>query len=479
MTQGRGIKFEHINVEEAVKKAQYLLETEINISPALKASIELLLLLISILVNRIRLNSKNSSKPPSMDPDRKKKLNPKRDRKAGGQTGHDGKTLHKVENPDEIKEIPVDRNKLPVGQYHQAGYEARQVIDIDITTVVTEWRAEILVDDQGKRFIAAFPQGVTRPVQYGIGVKVNAVYMSQYQLVPYNRIEDHFWDQMGLPISVGSIHNFNQDAFERLEPFEGWIKHQLTVSDLIHCDETGINIGGKRNWLHATCNGQFSYYYPHSKRGCEALNEIGILSFYHGIMCHDHWKSYYQYGSAHSLCNAHHLRELQRAFEQDGQKWAPKMSDLLIEIHQATESAGGRLNQMESEIYRKRYRQLLQEADIECPAPDETKKKGRRGKIARSKSRNLLERLRDFEDDTLRFMDETIVPFSNNQAENDLRMTKVQQKISGCFRSMQGAKIFCRIRSYLTTCRKQGVTSSEALRLLFEGTFPSFMLGAE
>jgi len=128
-----------------------------------------------------------------------------------------------------------------------------------------------------------------------------------------------------------------------------------------------------------------------------------------------------------------------------------------------------------SEHYRQRYRDLLHEAEKECPAPDETNRKGRRGKIPRSKSRNLLERLRDFESDVLRFMDDENVPFSNNQAENDLRMTKVQQKISGCFRSMEGAKIFCRIRSYLSTCRKHGVTATEALRLLFEGKAPPFM----
>lgn len=471
--------FDHINVEEAVKKVQSLLADEVNISPALKASIGVLLLLISILANRLGLNSKNSSKPPSTDPNRIKQSRTKADRKPGGQPGHDGNTLRKVDNPDQIKEIPVDRSTLPIGQYQQAGYESRQVIDIDIATVVTEWRAEILEDNQGNRHIAPFPEGVTRPVQYGIGVKVNAVYMSQYQLIPYNRIEDHFSDQMQIPISAGSIHNFNQDAFERLEFFDSWVKDQLEASALLHCDETGINIGGKRNWLHSTSNDRFSYYYPHTKRGCDALNEIGILPQYKGIICHDHWKPYYQYGGLHSLCNAHHLRELERAREQDGQQWASKMSDLLIEINKATQAAGGRLENTASERYRKQYHELLLEAEIECPAPDETKRKGSRGKMARSKSRNLLERLRDFENDTLRFMVDNIVPFSNNQAENDLRMTKVQQKISGCFRSMQGAKIFCRIRSYLSTCRKQGVTSSEALRLLFEGKFPSFMTCTE
>jgi transposase len=185
-------------------------------------------------------------------------------------------------------------------------------------------------------------------VQYGIGVKVNAVYMSQYQLIPYNRIEDHFQDQMQIPVSAGTIHNFNQDAYDRLEGFETWVKNQLKAADLIHSDETGINIGGKSRWLHNTSNDRFSYFYPHEKRGCDALNEMGILPMYSGIICHDHWKPYYQYGGSHVLCNAHHLRELERAWEQDGQHWAQKVSELLIEMNIATQAAGGRLGTCES-----------------------------------------------------------------------------------------------------------------------------------
>jgi transposase len=148
---------------------------------------------------------------------------------------------------------------------------------------------------------------------------------------------------------------------------------------------------------------------------------------------------------------------------------------LLKDIRKATEAAGGYLSDFNAGIYKKRYRSLLDEADKECPPPDEKQRNGRRGRLPRSKSRNLLERLRDFEHDVLRFMVEEEVPFSNNLAENDLRMTKVQQKISGCFRSPEGARIFCRIRSYISTCRKQGVSASVGLRLLFEGKSPSFM----
>jgi transposase len=465
---------DNINVDAAIKRVNDLIAAEKDLSPALKASLEVLLLLVTILANRLGLNSKNSSKPPSSDPNRKKDFKEQGERKPGGQLGHIGTTLKPVSDPDLVKEIKVDRSTLPQGHYRTVGYESRQVVDLDINTVVTEWRAEILEDQKGKRYVALFPKDVTRPVQYGIGVKVNAVYMSQYQLIPYNRIEDHFQDQMGMPISAGTINNFNKDAFERLEFFESWVKKQLALSPLIHGDETGINIDGIKRWLHNVSNDRFSFFYPHANRGGEAIDEMGILPGYSGIICHDHWKPYFKYGGLHALCNAHHLRELERALEQDKQQWAGQMIVLLKEINKATNDAGGRLELSESEHYRKRYRKLLGEAELECPPPEEPVIK-KKGKTKRSTARNLLERLRDFENETLRFMVDANVPFSNNQAENDLRMTKVQQKISGCFRSMDGAKIFCRIRSYLSTCRKQGVAASEALRLLFQGSWPAFM----
>jgi len=205
------------------------------------------------------------------------------------------------------------------------------------------------------------------------------------------------------------------------------------------------------------------------------MNEIGILPAFNGIMCHDHWKPYYRYKCTHSLCNAHHLRELERAWEQDNQAWAKEMKTFLLDSEKAVKNADGDLPLHEAEQRHQQYRQVLDKAEIECPPPDESQRKGKRGRLKRSKSRNLLERLRNFEQDVLRFVDVKIVPFTNNQGESDLRMTKVQQKISGCFRSMEGAKIFCRVRSYLSTCRKQGLTATRALTLLFQGKNPEFM----
>ncbi len=464
---------DNINVEESIQRVTTLIAAEQDLSPALKSSLEVLLVLVTLLLNRLGLNSKNSSKPPSTDPFRRKESRAASGRKPGGQPGHVGTTLKPVSDPDIVKEIRVDRSVLPPGRYRCCGHEARQVIDLDITTLVTEWRAEVVEDEQGRRHVAPFPEGITRPVQYGIGVKVNAVYMSQFQMVPYNRIEDHFLEQMGIPVSSGSIVNFNRDAYDRLGFFELWVQKALRQEGLLHVDETGINIGGKRCWLHNVSSPGLSHFAPHEKRGSEAIEAIGILPGFTGILCHDHWKPYFHYGRFHALCNAHHLRELERAWEQDGQQWAQQLSVLLKEANQAVHEADGCLDAASAEQYRGRYRELVQRAEQECPAPPP--KNGKRGRTAKSKSRNLLERLQNFESDVLRFLDDPLVPFTNNQAENDLRMIKVQQKVSGCFRSLEGAKTFCRIRSYITTCRKQGVTATEALRLLFQGKWPAFM----
>ena len=469
------MKIESIDIQATIEKAQSLVREDTQLSAATKSMFEILILVITLLANRLNLNSANSSKPPSSDPNRIKPTRKRTGKKPGGQNGHVGTTLQKVDNPDRVKEIKVDRRTLPAGHYRQDGFEARQVFDIDISRIVTEYRAQVLKDDKGDRFVAPFPKGVTKAVQYGNGIKVHSVYMSQFQLIPYNRIQDYFADQLHIPVSEGSIFNFNKEAFGLLGDFENRAKLQLTATDLAHADETGVNIGGTRHWLHCVSNESWTLYHPHKKRGMDAFIDMGILPGFKGTLCHDHWKPYYKLDCSHALCNAHHLRELTRAWEQDGQKWAKKLGDLLETINCKVIKACGVLNARESLKYRLKYRAILKQGEIECPEPIKPKEKGKRGRIKRSKSRNLLERLRDFEEDVLRFMDIERVPFTNNRGENDIRMTKVQQKISGCFRSMNGAKIFCRVRSYLSTCRKHGVKSSHALELLFEGKLPDFL----
>ena len=470
------MKIEGVDIDATLSQVRHQLEQERDLSPGLRASIEMLLILFVALLNRLGLNSRNSSKPPASDPNRPRKKRTRSKRPSGGQPGHVGKTLEPVDDPDEVEIIQIDRRMLPRGVYHEVGFESRQVFDIDISRVVTEYRSQILENEAGERFVAEFPQGVDRAVQYGNGVKAHAVYLSQYQLLPYKRIQEYFADQLGMPLSDGSLVNFNREAFARLDEFDTLSKQALADATTAHADETGVNIDGKRHWLHCVSNDQWTHFEVHAKRGQEAMDEIGILPCFHGVLCHDHWKPYYRYSECrHALCNAHHLRELERAAEQDGQRWAEAMAKLLIQINQAVTDAGGALPPTRVGGYRRRYRHLLNEAEKECPPPEKPPDKPTRGRLKRSKARNLLERLIAYEDDVLRFMVDEHVPFTNNQAENDIRMAKVQQKISGCFRSMDGAMTFCRVRSYLSTCRKQDVSATEALHLLFNGEMPGFV----
>jgi len=467
---------ENIEVEATLDKAEKLLKEEEGLSQAFRSTIEVVLLLVRLLVNRLNLNSTNSSKPPSTDPNRKKKdQNKKSNRKQGGQNGHPGKNLKKVEHPDKIEKIKIDRRTLPKGQYEEVGFESRQVFDVKVSRIVTEYQAQILEDQDGNRYIAPFPDNVTRPVQYGNSVKAHSVYMSQFQLIPYKRVKDYFLDQMQIPISAGSLYNFNKEAFDLLENFDKIAKQKLIESLVLHADETSINVDGKRIWLHSASSEDWTYYCPHINRGNIAMDEIGILPQFNGTLCHDHWKPYYKYDCVHALCNAHHLRELERAWEQDGKTWAKKMKVLLKQINDKVNQLNGVLEHKDIEKYRKSYRRILGQGDNESPPPKESERKNKRGRLKKSKSRNLLERLRDYEDDVLRFMADAAVPFTNNLGENDIRMTKVQQKISGCFRSIEGAHIFCLIRGYLSTCRKHEIGPAEALTLLFDGKLPDFV----
>jgi len=470
------VKLDNIDIEATLAKARKLLKEEEGLSPAFHATMEMLLMLVALLLNRVTLNSKNSSKPPSSDPNRVKSRRKPSGKRSGGQPGHVGTTLEKIDDPDEIRVLKVDRRRLPKGhQYSVVGFESRQVFDIDICRVVTEYQAQVVEDEQGRQFVAPFPDGVDHAVQYGNQLKAHAVYLSQYQLLPYKRIQEYFADQLQIPLSEGSLFNFNRQAFLQLAEFEQIAQWHLEQSDVCHADETGINIDSQRHWLHCLSNESWTLYLAHRKRGTEAMNAMGVLPRYQGILCHDHWKPYYTYTNCtHALCNAHHLRELTRAWEQDGQQWAKKMEDLLLEINEAVNKQGGALTRQQARKYRQAYRSLLKRAGDECPAPVRPPGSRKRGRLKRSKARNLLERLIDYEDDVLRFMEHPLVPFTNNLAERDVRMTKVQQKISGCFRSMDGALMFCRIRGYLSTCRKQGLSASDALALVFAGKLPDF-----
>lgn len=474
-TPAAGFIINASSIKNSIATVEQLLKDDTQVSPALRSAITLLLVVLNLLLARLGLDSHNSSKPPASDPYRERKPRTPSERKLGGQLHHPGSTLEPIADPDEITVIAVDRSTLPAGEYRDAGYEQRQVIDLRIERFVTEFRAQVLTNALGVRFVAAFPEGVTRPAQYGASIKANAVYMSMFQLIPYERVQTHFAEQFEVALSVGSLSNFNRDAYERLVVFEALAIKALPQEKVLHADETGINVNGATRWLHNASSERWTLFFPHEKRGKIAMDAMGILGSFKGVLVHDHWKPYYLYDCTHSLCNAHHLRELLHAFEQEGQRWAKAMHTLLLAINTAVTAAGGVLDDASAQRWRQPYRAVLQQADTECPEPKAAEGPPKRGRVKRSKARNLLERLRHYEADVLRFMSDVNVPFTNNQGERDIRMTKVQQKISGCFRSIEGAKTFCRIRSYLSTCRKNGVGVGEALERLFNGEWPEFI----
>ena len=467
------MSIEDINIEETIAKVERTLSKEKKISSELRALIQLLLIVVKLLINRLSLNSRNSSKAPSTEPNRVRGRHRKSEgeRKPGGQPGHKGVQLKPVSDPEIIETIDIDRKSLPCGKYTHVGYEKRQVIDIVVSRQVTEYRAEIIKDQKGTKYVARFPQGVNRPVQYGTGLKAKAVYMSQQQLVPYERIEEYFRSQCGISVSPGSLFNFNKEAFEKLERFEKICRKKLRKAEVLHNDETGINVNGKLLWLHSASDTKWTLFFPHERRGATAMKAMKILPYLKGISVHDHWKAYFRFSCEHALCNAHLLRELTRAWEQDRQQWGRSMKRLLLKIKKSVDEAGGKLSEEKAQIFHKKYRGLIYRAHAQCPVP---KSHGppKRGRPKKNKARNLLDRLDKYQTEVLRFMTDERVPFTNNLAERDLRMTKVQQKISGCFRSIEGARIFCRVRGYLSTCRKQGIQPTDALRLVFAGKSP-------
>jgi transposase len=301
--------------------------------------------------------------------------------------------------------------------------------------------------------------------------------VAQFQLIPYERVADYFIHEAGIPVSTGSLFNFNREAFERLENFDQMARDRLSEAAVLNADETSINVNGKRLWLHNASNDRWTYFYAHEKRGTVAMDEMGILPKFSGVLVHDYWKPYFTYtGCKHALCNAHHLRELQWVIDNPGYHWAKAMQDFLLKINEAVKAEPTvSLDIATRQAFGEQYRKILEEGIHEMPKtvpPPVITGKKKRGRQKKTKEMNLLERLKNHENDVLRFMEMSEVHFTNNQGERDIRMTKVQQKISGCFRSTEGAKMFCRIRSYLLTAQKHGVKPSEALKILFDGGLP-------
>jgi transposase len=416
---------------------------------------------------RLNKDSHNSSKPPSSDMFRPpKSLRGKSDKPNGGQPGHEGRSLKQVENPDHVQEHPLS-GKCECGRDlakgKKLGCEKRQVFDVPKPSLeVTEHRAETRECACGRHHTASFPDGVNAPVQYGPNVRSILVYLSQYQLLPQRRTTEAMADLFGVTISEGTVNKTIQEVHNRLEATEKAIRENIRGAPVAHGDETGIYIGGQRWWQHVFSTALFTYFFCHPKRGTSALNDDGILERFVGRLIHDGWRSYFDLECLHGLCNAHHLRELVFLSEECNERWAETMIKHLCHIKSVVDRAraAGRkhLSPHTLQRYRKRYEAIVACGNRANPPQTERKIPGSRGRIKQTPARNLLERLNKHADETLAFMYDFNVPFDNNLSERDLRMSKVKQKVSGCFRSTFGAQAFCRIRSYISTVRKHGLS---------------------
>jgi transposase len=427
------------------------------------------------LERQLATNSTNSSKPPSSDGPHKPKprsLRPRGQRKPGGQKGHQGHTLKMVEHPDHTIVHRVDECEkcgASLAGHKPTRVDKRQVFDAPPPPAleVTEHQAETKPCPQcGHVNKAAFPEGVKAPAQYGPRVKAVVTYLRQYQLVPSQRTCELVSDLFSWNLSEGTLTNILEAAAGILAEPVAEIARDITAAPVAHFDETGCSVNAKRQWLHVACTDKLTHYQAHPKRGTEAMDHIGILPNFTGRAIHDHWKPYFTYPCEHGLCNAHHLRELIFVHEQHGQSWAEHMIDCLLAIKETVEKARNTTDHLPQEQIRQfeaRYQRILDEGYAQNPLPQRPPGKKKRGRQKKSKPRNLLERLDQFRKEALAFMYDFNVPFDNNQAERDGRMMKVQQKISGTFRSEAGAEGFCRVRSYISTVRKHAVNVIEAL----------------
>lgn len=426
------------------------------------ALIAKLLARIEELERRLGLTSKNSSKPPSSDGLKKPappSLREKSGKPSGGQKGHKGGTLKQVAHPDEVSTHAMTHcPRCAADLEHSAviGIRKRQVFDIPEPRVrVTEHQAQI------KRchccdtdVMADFPQHVQAPVQYGLRVKALSVYLHQQQMIPEDRLAVLFQDVFALPISATSIAGNSHAFAEQVTPLTQVIAETLRTAPVKNLDESGLRVAAKLHWLHVLSNSQWTYYRVAEKRG-------DLPQGLTGIVVHDHFKPYYRLDDVtHALCGAHHLRELKALEEIEKEPWARRMARLLRSAcHQANQGAvpAARVARIER-LYDSIALQGVSFHEAQTPLT-----RGLRGRQKRRPGHNLVIRLRDYKDDALRFLSHANVPFTNNQAEQDVRMIKVKQKISGGFRTLSGAQIFASTRSFLSSMRKQGVNLFQAI----------------
>jgi transposase len=447
---------------------------------ALTAQIEALTARVAELEARLAKNSRNSSKPPSSDDPFTKppprSLRGKSGRRPGKQTGRPGARLEPRCDPDErVVHVPErcggcggDLADAPV-----VGQERRQVFDLPpIRLRVVEHRAQRRRCGCGVVTAALFPAQASAPTCYGPGVAALGGYLLARQHLPVARAAELMSDCLGAPVSTGWLAGLVPSAANRLEDFVATVRAQLQDAPVAHFDETGARVAGKLGWIHVAATDKLTAYHRAPARGESSMNLGGVLPGFNGVAIHDGLTSYRHYDVAHGLCNAHHLRELaalEETLGRHGVVWPAAMSELLVELNTAVNRAkdAGKtgLPAVKLAGYRRRYRAVITQAWQAHPPPPPT---GKQGRPKLGVAGSLVRRLDIYQDDVLRFATNFTVPFDNNQAERDIRMIKLQQKISGSWRTEPGADAFLTVRSYLSTARKHGRNALDVLHDLFE-----------
>jgi len=440
-------------------------------------------------ISSLESNSRSSSKPPSTDkgnftnPPKPKSLRKKTGRKPGGQKGHQGNTLEKSDCPDHIIDhlLPEDFRCRKCGvlidtinaeKLDATHCECRQVFELPpIKIEITEHRAEsVFCQNCNALNTASFPLQVKAPVQYGPQVQATALYLGGYQLLPYQRQSELFAEVFNCPLSPGTLANFvkrgGQKASEAMEP----IREALIQSEVAHADETGCTLNGKRHWLHVFSTTKLSCFHIDAGRGYDAMVRMDLLPHYRGTLVHDCLGGYFKFKEClHSLCNAHLQRELIYIDEEMQQSWAGDMIRLLLKAKLLIEeeSPDEKISEKQRDVIWNRYCEIILEGLEKNPEPPPSPA-GKRGRKKRSKPLNLLIRLEDRVKEIMAFFEDANVPYDNNQAERDLRMMKVREKISGTFRAETHAKAFCDIRGIISSARKQSCAMLETLGQLIE-----------
>jgi transposase len=441
----------------------------------LSAQVRALQLKVTELEARLAINSRNSSKPPSSDglvKAKPKSLRKRGGRPTGGQKGHKGHTLKQVAEPDRIvthsppSHCEACHRPLPEASV----VESRQVFDLPpLRFEVTEHRVLASRCACGKICRGDFPAGIASRVQYGPAAMAAAVHLTHHHMMPVQRTAALMGDFFGLPMAEATVLAACEEARGRLQATVDSIGAALLLAEVVHADETGLRVAGSLHWMHVLATATLTWVGRHAKRGREAFDAFALLPHFAGTLIHDGWKPYRELLCKHGRCNAHHLRELTDVFEELGQAWAGRMITLLADACQEANEGGGPLPAQRITYFRAQYAKILAEGETLNPlAP----KSGKRGRTRQSKATHLLLRLRNYADDVWRFATDHNVPFTNNIAEQAVRMPKVKQKISGCFRTRNGADTFCTLHSYLATLHKQGANLFHALIMTFQGNPP-------